>query len=464
MVKQIAEVRSKIKNISQKSLEVRVRVPEDHFLVTLTAILEWEQLIEIARARRSAVLKMPQVGRRPHLREMLGVLVLRAVKSCTLQEAMDLARHYAPARILCGFIDETGKDSGLGPDFRTISDFEILMGEAGMKQFNAVVLRAAAVLGFADIKGLCADTTAQEASIPYPTEVGLMRSFARSVLNGVKAFVGLPSTMKKEIQDIVEGIGKKVRKYRLFAKTSEEKRAIGQIILKSVSKLHTIASQLSESIKSGKIKITKKSRRFANRLPSLLGIFSKLAPQIRYFLKNGKPCKNKIISLDMPEARAIPRGKDGKECEFGFKWIVNRVRNGYIWLSVNAALGNANEFDCSVKAVQEHIALFGKPPKEFGYDRGGWSKIHMEKIKKLGVKQVAVAPKGKAKWNVSNRCKERMSRERAQVEGSIGCLKRVGFNRPYSKNTQSALRAGHRAALRLNMTKLVRDVNLAMAT
>lgn len=198
MVKQIAKVRSKIKNISQKSLEVRVKVPEDHLFVTLTAILEWEQLIEIARVRRSAVLKIPQVGRRP--------------------------------------------------------------------------------------------------------------------------------------------------------------------------------------------------------------------------------------------------------------------------LSVNAALGNANEFDCSVKAVQEHIALFGKPPKEFGYDRGGWSKIHMEKIKKLGVKQVAVAPKGKAKWNVSNRCKERMSRERAQVEGSIGCLKRVGFNRPYSKNTQSALRAGHRAALRLNMTKLVRDVNLAMAT
>jgi hypothetical protein len=52
-----------------------------------------------------------------------------------------------------------------------------------------------------------------------------------------------------------------------------------------------------------------------------------------------------------------------------------------------------------------------------------------------------------------------MARERAQCEGSIGCLKRVGLNRPYAKNTQSSLRAGQRAALRLNLTKIVRDIN-----
>jgi hypothetical protein len=418
-------------------------------------------LIKIASTRRSQVLKKPQVGRRPHLREMLGVLVLRAIKSCTLQEAMDLARHYAPARILCGFIDKGGVDSGMGPDFRTISDFEIMMGEQGLKQFNAIVLRAAAKLGFADIMGLCADTTAQEAAIPYPTEVGLMRSFARSVMNGIGALKGLPDGVKKQVQMAGEKISKKVRKYRLFAKNLAEKQEIGANILRLVSKLQTIATEVSASMQSGKIEIKVKSRRFINRLPSLLKTFSKLKPQIKYIFKNGRPCKNKIISLDQPEARSIPRGKDGKDCEFGYKWIVNRIRNGYIWLSVNASLGNANEFDCAVNAVKEHIALFGKPPKDFGYDRGGWSEEHIEKIKKLGVKRIAIAPKGLAKWKVSNSCRKQMVRERAQVEGSIGCLKRVGFNRPYSKNTQSTIRAGHRAALRLNLTKLVRDIKKA---
>ncbi len=104
-------------------------------------------------------------------------------------------------------------------------------------------------------------------------------------------------------------------------------------------------------------------------------------------------------------------------------------------------------------------SLTREPPEEYGYDRGGWSEDHIEKIKNLGVKKVAIAPKGQAKWKVSNRCKEKMVRERAQCEGSIGCLKRVGFNRPCSKNTQSSLRAGQRAALRLNLTKIVRDIN-----
>ncbi len=120
-----------------------------------------------------------------------------------------------------------------------------------------------------------------------------------------------------------------------------------------------------------------------------------------------------------------------------------------------------SEYDCAVKAVEEHIALFGKAPKELGYDRGGWSEEHIVKIKKLGVKRIAIAPTGQSQWKVSDRCRKKMVRERAQVEGSIGCLKRVGFNRPYSKNTQSTLRAGHRAALRLNLTKFVRDLKKA---
>jgi hypothetical protein len=459
MIKKLASICSKIKGFSKKFREIVIKVPEDHFLVVLTGILEWEELIRVAKARRTQVLKMPHVGRRPHLREMLGVLILRAIKSCTLQEAMDLARHYAPARILCGFIDDKGVDSGMGPDFRTISDFEILMGQEGLREINAIVLRAAAKLGFADIKGLCADTTAQEAAIPYPTEVGLMRSFARSVINGITALKSIPGALKEQVLEFGEKINKEVRKYRLFAKDLGEKQKIGANILKIVSNLQTTAAKILEQVQSGKVKVKAQNRRFINRLPNLLEIFSKLKPQIEHFLKNGRPCKNKIISLDQPEARSIPRGKDGKDCEFGFKWIVNRIRNGYIWLTVNAELGNVNEFDCAVNAVKEHIALFGTPPEEYGYDRGGWSEDHIEEIKKLGVKRIAIAPKGQAKWKVSDRCKEQMVRERAQCEGSIGCLKRVGLNRPYAKNTQSSLRAGQRAALRLNLTKIVRDIN-----
>ena len=113
-----------------------------------------------------------------------------------------------------------------------------------------------------------------------------------------------------------------------------------------------------------------------------------------------------------------------------------------------------------VQSIDEHIALFGKAPDELAYDRGGWSEAHLEEVKNKGVKRVAVAPKGQAKWKVSSRCKERMVRERAQVEGTIGTIKHIGFNKPNTKTTPGMIRAGQRAALRLNLTKLVREAQM----
>lgn len=124
--------------------------------------------------------------------------------------------------------------------------------------------------------------------------------------------------------------------------------------------------------------------------------------------------------------------------------------------------GNAKgEADYMVQSVKEHIALFGKAPKDFAYDRGGWSEPHLKIVEDLGVKRSAVAPKGKAHWKVSNRCKDQMVRERAQVEGVIGTLKHTGLNKPNAKTTPGMIRAGHRAGVRFNLMKVIRDAKAA---
>jgi hypothetical protein len=46
---------------------------------------------------------------------------------------------------------------------------------------NEYVVQLAVKLGLADPRVVVADTTAQEAAIPYPSEVGLLTSFVRSV-------------------------------------------------------------------------------------------------------------------------------------------------------------------------------------------------------------------------------------------------------------------------------------------
>lgn len=440
-----------------------MKAEEGHPLILLTAAIDWEKSIQKAKEIRSKKLRMPQVGRAPHLRELIGALLFRTIKKCTLLEAMDMMKNYVPARILCGLVDTEGNNTDWTPDYRTLWDFEVLMGADGISELTADLLILARDFGFTDGEVLCSDTTAQEASIPYPTEVGLMHSFGKtiqSVLNTVQ--VG-SREVRKQAGFILGDIFKKVRGYRLFAKTPEKKQEVTQSLLKLTKELHTFGKGIETELKAMGQKLKGQGLRGLKRLEPLLETVSKLIPQIEYFIRNGRPTSNKIISLFHPEIRAVVRGKVGKNVEFGLKWLINRVRGGYVWASIHSSLKQISDMDYAVKAIDEHIGLFGAPPKDFGFDRGAWSIPHIEKIQSKGVKRVAIAPTGKSSWKVSNFCRKRMIKERAQVEGSIGCLKRTGFNRPQTKNTQGMLRAAQRTVMRLNLTNLVRDIKLAMA-
>lgn len=463
MKKKLAAIAEKINFIFKKCPSVTIETQKDHPLILVTASVDWEKYIERVKEIRKKKLRLPHVGRSPHIRQMIGAVMLRALKKCTLQEAMDLMRNYAPARILCGLIDENGVDSGWTPDYRSVWDFEQLLGPDGVSALTADLLRSANDLGFTDSKTLCADTTAQEASIPYPTEVGLMHSFSKTVQSILKTVkIGSVQLRDKAISTI-GNIFKKVRKYRLFAKTPDRKQRVMKSLFRLTKSLHSAATQLAEEMKCVGQKLSAKGKRASNRLNPLLQTVSTLMPQIKYFMRYGRPTSNKIISLFHSEVRSIVRGKVGKDVEFGLKWLVNRVRGGYVWIHIHSSLQQVSDFNYAVQAIDEHIALFGVPPKDFAFDRGGWSEPHIEKIKNKGVKRIAIAPKGKAKWKVSNLCRKRMIKERAQVEGSIGCLKRTGFNKPQTKNTYGMLKAAQRTVLRLNLMNFVRDVKIAMA-
>jgi len=84
----------------------------------------------------------------------------------------------------------------------------------------------------------------------------------------------------------------------------------------------------------------------------------------------------------------------------------------------------------------------------------------LERLSRLGVRDVGVAPLGKAPWAVTGKVKERLVKERARVEGSIGTIKcsKYGFNRPAARSAAMMGLCGQRAVLGLNLTKLARGV------
>lgn len=429
---------------------IPIAIDPKHQMVRLKGLLDWDSILEVAERIRSTKIKS-NAGARPHLRANVGAVVVRAMKSCDLRTARGLIQNYLPARYLCDL-----HESNWTPDFRTLSDFEIMLGDEGLSEINALVLQAARNNGFLDVRGLCSDTTAQEAKIPYPNEVGLMGSFADSVKRGITVIGANAASGSKKIIETVKTIKKWVRKHRLFAKTKEAKREIERDLLELTKKL---SQRLQKSLSETALNLSGKKAHVKKRLMELDEVMQKLLPQIDHYIQKGKVAKDKIISLFLKDVRSIVRGKAGKAVEFGMKWGINQIRGGYI--SLFQMERKNGEADYAVEGIRQHQDIFGVTPEEFGYDRGGSSKEHMNTMKNMGVKRVAVAPKGRAKWTVSKKCQERMVNERAQVEGKIGTIKHYGFNKPDAKTQPGMRRSAQRAALRFNMTKFVKDMVLS---
>src|SRR5215211_2490403 len=114
-----------------------IPIEENHRLVLMTDAIDLTDLLEVVEHIRLSKVKNG-AGRPPHLRALVGALLLKATRDMTLREAEDLIRHYAPARYLCGLTETEWT-----PDHRTLHDFEVLMGEDGVRIINEYAVKTA---------------------------------------------------------------------------------------------------------------------------------------------------------------------------------------------------------------------------------------------------------------------------------------------------------------------------------
>jgi molybdopterin converting factor small subunit len=378
-----------------------------------------------------------------------------ATRKLTYREAEDQIRYYAPARYLCGLTETTWT-----PDFTTIQDFTELMGEEGIKLINQYVVELAVKQKLADPKMLVADTTAQEAPIPYPNEMGLMGSFLTSVAAATrKVGRGLKGFVEQTVSQF-KAARQKVREYRLFAKTKESKDRVMRQMITIVKNLNEhLGRALGEAAPQGG-KLRKYAIVAKGKLVGLHETMSKLLPQIRYWIRTGFVANGKIISLHIPQLYSIVRGKVGKSVEFGLSWGIRRLAGGYLLATLAQDRRELQDTKFALRAVKDHIALFGKAPLAYAYDRGGYSVENVSALKELGVRDVGLAPRGCTPWSVSGPVRDRLVAERALVEAGIGTIKspRYGFNRPAARSAAMMGACGQRAVLGFNTNKLVREL------
>jgi IS5 family transposase len=440
----------------RRSTRPIIVIEENHRLMQLTEELDWTELEQAVEEIRRSKLKN-DAGRPPHLRALIGAVVLRATHRMSYRETEDQIRHYAPARYLCGLTE-----TDWTPDANTIADFEQLMGQDGMKRLNEYVVKEAVDQGLADKRVLVADTTAQEALIPYPNELNLMATFlsalaqASSKAGGaLKAFAGAMANKFREGR-------RRLREFRLFAK--DKSKAVRMKLMAQMANLvDSVQAKLATALKAAephKNRLVGYAKVAHAKTRQLHDTMTTLLPQIRYWIRTGFVAANKIVSVHIPELYSIVRGKVGKPVEFGLQWGIARLRGGFLLATVAANRRELVDAKFAVKAVDDHIGLFGKPPQSYAYDRGGYSEQNIRELKAKGVNHVGLAPRGQAPWAVRGAIKEKLIWERAQVEGGIGAIKngRYGFNRPAARSAAMMAVCGQRAVLGLNLNKLVRGL------
>jgi hypothetical protein len=439
-------------SLFEQSTRVKITLKQNHEFFKLAQIINWTALIALIESIRDTKVKK-STGPKPRYRALLGAIVLMAMKKMTFREAEDQIAHYAPARYLCDLMD-----SDLTLDHVTIFEFTQMLGEKGMEALNKAILKTAVDHGLLDPSILMSDTTAQEAMIPYPNEVGLMSRYTELAKKAIGKLGGKFNSIKRKIKETAEKVKGLVRNSHLFAKTKEEKGKVGRKIYHTVKE---IQKEIDDLLKNGHALSSKAGK----QLVDLQSVMGDLMPQIWHFFKTGFVASKKLIHLQIPSLYAIVRGKAGKKVEFGLKWGISRIGSGFIQGFLLTDYRNGSDQTFCIEALKQHQAVFGKVPETYGFDRGGYSLANIKKAKKLGVKNVGIAPKGKAKWAVYPKQEEKIKRERARVEGSIGTLKSslYGFNKPQARSAAAMVRCGQRAILGFNMRKMIREAEIANA-
>lgn len=431
-----------------KQLRMDVLVSSGSRYWVLSNNLEWKLMGEVANKYRALKVDIHN-GRPLNLRMHLGAMIAQSMNGWTDRETEEMMKYHAGIRLLCGL--EQSKES---LDHTSIECFRNQVGPKGFEEINHLVIKVALEKNFTDVELCSSDTTVQESPIEYPTEVGHMKKMATKLVAMAK---GLGKSVSEKARELGEKVQKIFTTIRLFTRGKSEKvvEKKKKLSLKLHSKLRKMTNLVRSQIEKMKTSDVKE------RLQEELKLYEDILVQIWQWLRTGFHPKNKIVSLWEKTARAISKGKIAKPTEFGRRWLITNLKNGYT-TGKPLGIGADNDLKIAPDAVQSFYETTKELPKVFIYDRGADSPLNHEFLDEAGIEVDAVFCKGKKSLRyMSDTTYESTARQmRASCEASIATMKhpRYKFNKPNAKSSESCVLKGFAAMLGTNLTRLHKDL------
>jgi IS5 family transposase len=136
------------------------------------------------------------------------------------------------------------------------------------------------------------------------------------------------------------------------------------------------------------------------------------------------PAQEKIVSIFEPHVDVIV--KDRRETLYGHKVFFSAGKSGLVF-DVVVARGNPADSSMASTIVERHVDFYGHAPKQVAFDGGFASRENLDRIKNLGVRDVAFS-KGRGieveEMAKSPRIYRALRNFRAGIEATISFLKR----------------------------------------
>jgi len=441
---------------SEHGETVSIYVDHNHPLLQLKRALPWAALCEVMTRRWAAAGK--NTDGRPGLPwdvSLYGPLVvLMCVKNLHARAMEAYLAENVVARV---FIGRQGDPRPQIRDHSNIARAYAALGQEGVDELNALILHVAKDLGYADVRILSSDTTAQELPIGYPNEPGILRGLAQRcgralVKLKTRAVWGVETALAQ-----VQTILRTGKEHHLFAKSRAAKRQVLTRLLTEVGQLvvqtRPIVTRLGQSC-------DRVTQRATATLVAMHEVAKRLIPQIVQWITTGVVAKGKIVHAGVTQARALVRHKAGKAVEFGLPYLLSRLGGGYVFGTL--IRGVVDESKMPLQALAGYRTIFGAQatPTLMVYDRGGYATATVRALANEGVREIGIQPKGHGAWHVAEAVRETVRSERGKTEGIIGTLKsdKYGFNKPTERLWHTLEMAGPRSILSFNLNKLMRDL------
>jgi IS5 family transposase len=308
-------------------------------------------------------------------------------------------------------------------------------GPEVVEQLNAALVAKLAQGKLLRGRKLRVDTTVVEADIDYPTDADLLEGAVRKLGGLVRRIKGRGAASKTRFRDRGRAAGRRMKQ---LARTLRRRTGVAMAEVDQLTgEVAAIARQTLRDVQV----VARHARRTLARRPDdgrlgrLLGELQgtmaatdRLLAQTDQRLAGNRVIADRLVSLADPDARPIRKGKPRHPTQFGYTLLLAEDERGFV-ADHQLQQGNPPDAPQLVPAVEQVIAVTGRPPGTVVADRGFGTAANDQALEALGVKRVGLqrnGTPGKARLALERTRRFRRLRNwRVGIEARISHLKRA---------------------------------------